>query len=358
MTKKHTLVLGLGLALVAGVGVAVYAADDNAAFADLKKQADQVGKKSWDELSKEGQALAKKHELLDIMYAFKLRKGKSVAEVELAVPDTRLAGEVVDEAGSPVNAAEVLVVGTGTKRPASQLRTDEEGKFLARGLSPGMVLVRAEAEDRHSDFIPASLVEEGESPWLRIVVRRLQTFNARIVSVSGGVPGVLVRARAAFDAQGAAATAQGVSGPDGRLDLRLPGDVQALHLTVLPPGYAMRLLTVPVTPGREIEIPVEPQGGTLVLAVDLAETGPSPLLVHGGTFTLVQELKAWARLAGERLADPERLVLPNAESGQYSLCLGGGSARRLREGGEPPAANCASGVLSPHGELILRAPQP
>lgn len=74
--KKHAMVLGVALVLVAGATVTLSAADEagTAAQADVKKLADQVGKKGWDDLAKEGQPLAKKHELLDVMYSFKLRK--------------------------------------------------------------------------------------------------------------------------------------------------------------------------------------------------------------------------------------------------------------------------------------------
>ncbi|MBI1913962.1 MAG: cytochrome c [Planctomycetes bacterium] len=74
MTKKYAMVLGIGVALVAGVGVLAVRAADTPAAPDIKKLADQVGKKSWDELAKEGQAVAKKHDdLLDIMNVFKPR---------------------------------------------------------------------------------------------------------------------------------------------------------------------------------------------------------------------------------------------------------------------------------------------
>src|SRR5438093_4043453 len=74
MTKKYAMVLGIGVALVAGVGVLAVRAADAPAAPDIKKLADQVGKKNWDELAKEGQAIAKKHDdLTDIMDVFKPR---------------------------------------------------------------------------------------------------------------------------------------------------------------------------------------------------------------------------------------------------------------------------------------------
>jgi len=80
MTKKYAMVLGIGVALVAGVGVlSLRAAEEASAASDVKKLADQVGKKDWAELSREGQTVAKrldeqKKELLDVMTVFKPRK--------------------------------------------------------------------------------------------------------------------------------------------------------------------------------------------------------------------------------------------------------------------------------------------
>jgi len=79
MRTKYALVLGLGLTL-AGAGV-VYCGDEDApspAEPDVKKLADQVGKKDWAALSKEGAAIAKKleaekNELTQVMQVFRKR---------------------------------------------------------------------------------------------------------------------------------------------------------------------------------------------------------------------------------------------------------------------------------------------
>jgi uncharacterized GH25 family protein len=286
----------------------------------------------------------------------KVAKGKTVAEVEIHIPDTHLVGQVVDETGRPVQGARVQIAKPGDKSVDS-IDTDEKGEFSVRGLRPGSRLVEAVENDRRSDYTMVQVPDEGESPWLRLVIRRLRTFEGRIVSANGGVPGAMVQASAPLVDHGSASTSQSdqaISDADGRFQVELPADSAILNLLVFPPGYAMRLLTVAATAGQSIEIPVEPQGGTLIL--DLTAEGPSPLLVHGGTFTLPQILSAWARMQGARSRDPQRLVVPNVEAGVYSLCRGGGVVSKLREGGEPPAANCASGVLAPNGDLVLKAP--
>jgi hypothetical protein len=274
-------------------------------------------------------------------------QGKNLAKVEIRVPDTRLAGQVVDEEGHPLPAAKVFAA-SAERKTTNPFETDEKGEFSLRGLQPGAWLVKAELGDRQSDFQPVSLPTEGEGPWLRIVARKLQTFEGRIVSVAGPVAGARVLAWPPFNGQSGAGMADAVSGGDGSFHVELPAG------TALPPGYAMRLTAVPVSPGQPIEIPVEPQGGTLIL--DMPEGGPTPILVHGGVYALPMALKMWARMQGGRTPDSGRLVLSAVEAGPYSVCRGALAVTSMKEGGEPPAAACTSGVLAPNGELVLRSP--
>lgn len=177
-----------------------------------------------------------------------------------------------------------------------------------------------------------------------------------MVSATGGVPGAVVTAWTPFGGVATASMAQTVTGPDGRFEVALPPDTVLLNLLVMPPGHAMRLTTILAPQGQSVEIPVDRQGGTLVL--EMAAEGPQPLLVHGGTFTFPELLKKWASLQGAPANDPTRLTLPNVSAGSYSLCIGAGAVARLTEGAEPPAASCMSGVVGPNGELVLRAPAP
>ena len=76
MTKKVAMVLGIGMAVAAGAGVLSLRAADAPAASDVQKLADQVGRKDWAELSREGQKIAKRldeqqKELLDVMTVFK-----------------------------------------------------------------------------------------------------------------------------------------------------------------------------------------------------------------------------------------------------------------------------------------------
>src|SRR5438105_3466296 len=81
MTTRLALLLGLGLALaVAGVASRADDAETPPAEPAVEKLANQVAKKSWADLSKEGAAVAKrfdadKIELVDVMALFRGNKG-------------------------------------------------------------------------------------------------------------------------------------------------------------------------------------------------------------------------------------------------------------------------------------------
>lgn len=266
--------------------------------------------------------------------------GKSTARVEIAVPDTTLEGEVVDEAGRPVFAA--LVSAFSSTRTDSRVRTDREGKFAIHGLPAGPVTLSAVETDRESGWVQTALMEGEGAPRLRLVVRRWTKARGRVLSPSGGLPGVTLLAWPA--SQPASRVTTAMSGPGGDFELELPEGESALQVLVLPPGFAFRIAAVRLDPGRPVEIAVEPHGGTLILEGAAAE----PLLVHEGIVVPLQPLRDWARMQGAPSSDPGRLVIPNVAGGAYNLCKG-----RV----EASAAACSTGVLSPLGELVLRAPE-
>lgn len=282
----------------------------------------------------------------------KLPPGKKIAEVKLEVPDTRLAGEVVDSSGRPVPGASVHAY--SGPRKSSEKRADENGEFEIRGLPPGPLVVDAAAEGLESEKVLVQLAEEVESPRVRLVLQGMRAVEGRVVSRTGGIPGAQVVAWPVSAASLGSSLAQAVTGPDGSFRLDVRGDSALLNVMVLSPGHALRMTTVLAEPGHKPEISVDMQGGTLVF--ELSEGGPPPLLVRNGVFIPLQMLDLWRRVQGERSQDPRRIVVPQMEAGPYSLCAGAGVVSSLSQSGEPPAAMCVSGVLSPHGELVLRNP--
>lgn len=74
MTKTHWTNLGVVVALLGGFGILSVYAQDKVVTESVGKLAGDSSKKSWADLSKDGSAVAKKHELVDVMNLFKLRK--------------------------------------------------------------------------------------------------------------------------------------------------------------------------------------------------------------------------------------------------------------------------------------------
>lgn len=281
----------------------------------------------------------------------KMPPGKNLAKVHLEVPDTLLAGEVVDASGRPVSGASIHL--SGGARKSSDGRTKENGEFEIRGLPPGPLVVSATAEFLKSEMVLVQLAEDQENPRLRLVLRGSRFVKGRVVSRTGAVPGARVIAWPVQASPGQSIS-EHVTGPDGSFSLEVWGDSALLNVLVLAPGHALRMATMLAEPGHKPEIVVDSQGGTLVF--ELSEGGPAPLLVRNGVFIPLQLLDSWMRAQGERPRDPRRIVVPQMEAGPYSLCAGAGVVSSLQQGGEPPAARCVSGVLSPYGELVLRSP--
>lgn len=273
---------------------------------------------------------------------------KGYAEILVKVPATRLGGETVDEAGRKVAGAVVSTLGT-----AAEVESDQEGEFEIRGLKPGTVLLEAENDEKSSGTVQAFVKEEGESPRLRLVLRKNKEIQGHVVSATGPVPGAELLAIPAVDQIAGASIVTAVSGADGGFTLGVPSDVRQLTVMVFAPGYAMRILPVVLDREARIEVPVDRVGGTLSL--DLAETESQPLLLHNGTFIPLPLLARWVRLRGGARQVPAsgRFTVPDVEIGEYRLCPGSASGD-VRQGREPQA--CASGFLAPAAELSLGLP--
>ena len=279
----------------------------------------------------------------------KVPKGKSYASAELRIPDTRLAGEVVDETGRKVPQAFVSVYTKGT----TQVYANENGKFELRGLKPGPTAIEAEDSSRTTGPVEVVVEEDRETPRVRLVLREMIAIQGRVFSSLGPAPGAQLTGFPAVEQVGYSSGFDVVTGPDGGFTLKLPASTQRINLLVFATRFAIRMLTVAVERNHPLEIAVEPNGGTLVLELPEDQKTP-PLLAHAGTFTFPLFLQRWAALQGVPQA-PGRLVLPNVEPGAYSLCVR--ASAELRQGKEPPAdGRCVGGVLPPSGELVLHEP--
>ena len=282
----------------------------------------------------------------------KVSSGQRRARVEIKVPDTRLAGEVVDDAGHKVPQAVV----TAYDRDLSRVETDDNGEFELRGLPPGRTGIGAEKDEATSGITDVAIEEKRENPRLHLVLRDRTEARGRVVSATGPVPGAEILGFPSLGEVGFGEVERAVTDVDGTFRLRFPAATHSLNLVVFPPGFAMRMLAAMIQKESPIEILVEPDGGTLALELPAAGASqPQPLLAHGGTWIPLGLMARWQRLQGSGRGSSGRMVLPNLEPGAYSLCVQ--ASTDLRQGQDPPQdGRCSTGVLPPYGELTLQTP--
>jgi hypothetical protein len=267
------------------------------------------------------------------------RPGDDAAVVELDLADTRIDGTVVDADGAPVE--HVLVMGhRGGSRAGASSRTqsDDRGHFRFVGLTPGSWILTAFRSASAGGKVEIELVA-GEPAEVRLRLGGTRTIRGRVTSAAGPVAGATIMSFCDFASPRQQALAPVRTAPDGSFQDEIPGDAVGVHLAVMPPGFAARLLHVPLPPAAEetppVEVFVDDMGGILVL--DLGEDrGLS--LVHGAARVPPGIFHAWQRFHRSLGADHQRQTLPWMEVGRYELC---GLDR------------CESGALAPGDTLLL-----
>jgi hypothetical protein len=285
----------------------------------------------------------------------RVRPGKRAADVEIALPDTRLRGKVVDDAGRPMPGAAFTAMSLGERRAPHQGTTGEAGTFEVRGLPAGRLALSASFEELESEWAEVALPEGQEGPQVQLTLRRQQPVRGRVAAAGIGIPGARILPLPDFGAVPVLHAAPLATDPTGGFELRLPPGAPGVTLVVMAPGFALRLVRIlAAAPPDPLEIAVEPNGGVLVLDLPMpAEPGarrPPPVLLRDGLLVPWPLLGTWASFQGQPPADPSRLVVPQVEAGEYFLC----PPRAAAGGG---TAGCARGYLAPGGELHLRLPE-
>jgi len=284
------------------------------------------------------------------------RSGK--ASLDIALPDTRVFGRVIDEQGKPVPGADVTLQGEGL----STLEvSDSEGNFEARGLPEGQVRLGAESSSRVSDLVFTTLTEGRAAGPIELRLRQTRRITGTVTSPQGPVAGsrVMILARNPGGGGGAVTT-----DTDGAFQVDLAQTASRLVAIASAPGFALRAFDTQSGDKPLLLSLTEEQGG---LEITLPLT--SGELLRDDLFLAVFQnglpipnsaLGQWARDHGQTLDDTTRtLHVPEVAPGDYRACL---LPRQLELvlpwSTMPEGAACASGFLASGATLSLKPGKP
>lgn len=224
----------------------------------------------------------------------------SVIDVEME-PETVLCGRVVDEAGRPIEGAEVILAGKRgsmgrLEEPPSETTTNAAGRYVLDGLGPGKRMVVLAT---CIDYVPATSAEiellagaVAEAP--DIVLARGHTLRVQVLG-PGGAPfagaSVQVHAKRTDGFREAYDALERITG--GRLPPRTTNAAGRVELRTLPTGTATLTATARGTAGARYVLKMGPgevlqelvlslRASTSLEAhvVDAAGNGLAGVLVH------------------------------------------------------------------------------
>jgi hypothetical protein len=292
--------------------------------------------------------------------------GERIARLDFEIPDTELTVEMVDADGKPAQGAlaSVFPADTTLGQRRALASADAAGKALIRGLQPGTYWAYAEKGNAWG----LAEVRPGAGNHLRLQLRPLVKLRGQVTSAQGPVAGAAIHAvgnPALPDDSNGGTVALAAAEAGGGFELELAPEARFAQLLVMARGFGLRWLQVPLVspPALSIELPGRGDG-TLVLKLPPALLREvrflrqsDTWLGRAGGYVRIQELDSWELMQPEpraRRADGA-MVLPDVESGAYSLCTGAGAKAALLAGQPPPPAACVTGTLPPGGELVLDA---
>lgn len=249
-----------------------------------------------------------------------VRPENGVADIDLRLPDTRLAGKVVDASGEPATA--FVRLWSEERTYLGGTSTDEHGRFQFAGMEPGDVYLEAvsrTSQNAKSGFVPVS-IETTPADELTVVLRRAARLSARLVTPSGApVAGAIVRY---VLPDRPLATMEEVSGPDGRFSLSLSPGTRAVDLAILPPALPVKVARVPIGDGTR-EIVLGRSAGILEIEMDHpTPDGPGSelWLEHAGATFHVLSLRYPANWMSAPRGFHRWGSSIEIEAGEYAIC--------------------------------------
>ncbi len=272
------------------------------------------------------------------------RKDGRATRLAIHLPDTYLAGRVVDQYGLKASRAQVTVWAREVqgRRVLAASTADDEGEFLFRGLPEGSHMAEAIARDGAAS--PSTLVELSEDrrpAELLLVLEDRVSLSGVVHSPSGPVAGatVVMWPQAGRSIRGSRV----FTDETGHYSLQVLRG--AVNILISAPGNPVRILATRVGAEQKrgelnFNLP-EPSGRIAIEVPPAVASQPlqaSPTLSHaGGTVGLIDLLQN-TRVQEE---GGHRMLLPAMEPGRYQFC------QNLGQG-------CDEQLLVPGGEIQFR----
>lgn len=278
--------------------------------------------------------------------------------LDLDLPTIAVRGSVVSPDGQPQRSIQVTCEDSSAMRTTTS--TDDAGNFELPDLPPGKYTAAADSPDGVSDRMPFEVVA-GHASELKLVLNPFRRVHFNVVSndrpvanaavqvwVNPGVPRAFAR-----------------TDQDGRFEVSVPPGTTELGLTVGAPGYAIKLIRLPI-PSEGDESPdanninLDDSGGKLVLNFQppggAPDTTATLYLVHNGAIQEARTISGWGANQLNTSGDGPATV-DAIEPGKYALCSLADPAQvsALWSGSQPPD-RCRIGSLE-QGETLTLSPR-
>jgi len=283
--------------------------------------------------------------------------GQGNTWLDLDFPGIPVHGNVVSPDGKPQPNVQVTFEDTSGLRTTTG--TDDAGHFEMSDLPAGKYTAMADSPAGASDRTPFE-VADGRGSELRLVLNPFKRTSFYVVSSDGPVEDAAVQVWIAPGVPRALARTDG----DGRFEVKLPPGTTEVGLTVRAPGYALKLIRVPVptndTDSRDARtVTLDNSAGTLVLNLQppgrTREDSASLYLVHNRAIQDALAIVGWGtNQAGVGSNAPATVDL--IEPGNYALCRVDPNNVTVLWSGPVPSTRCSKGSLDEGGTLTLSAP--
>jgi hypothetical protein len=236
-------------------------------------------------------------------------------ELTIELPETEVAGWVVDPDGARVPTADVVI---HSKAGTVSKRAESNGEFRFRGIAPGHVTVMAR-DLRTGESSPSVEVTAQEKiPLLNTEVRLESRRDINGIVVSQGQPVIGARVIGYGIGAGATLAQTTVTALDGTFRVPIRTSASEIVFIVAAAGRTLQAFSVPPNQ-RTPRLEIESAGGTLRLR--LTGGAVQPWLTYNNTTLPISDLLGWARAQGSPVIGGEVLTVPNVAPGLYRLCF-------------------------------------